>query len=183
MSFSLHRDKVRFLMIDVQERLLPAISGHDAVLGNAVRLLKTAQTLSIPLFYTEQYPKGIGPTHKELLEALPDGTRRFEKVHFSCCGEEGFDGFLNEVPRPVTVLFGIESHICVLSTALDLAARGERVVVAADACGSRSPENHALALSAMGRSGVLPLPTETVVYRLIGRSGTPEFKAMLPLFK
>lgn len=183
MTFRLRRDEVRLLMIDVQERLLPVISGREAIVRNAVRLAKAAAVLAVPFFYTEQYPKGIGGTDGTIAAALPETARRLEKMHFSCCSEENFDAFLAQQPRPVTVLFGIESHICVLGTALDMIARGHRIAVAADACGSRSPENHALAVEAMRAAGAPVIPTETVVYHMLGRSGTPEFKALLPLFK
>jgi nicotinamidase-related amidase len=173
-------------MVDVQERLLPSISGSGAVLENGVRLLKTAAELALPVLYTEQYPKGIGATAAELssiLAALPEGARRFEKTAFSCCDEPGFPVAFQAAEREVTVMFGIESHICVLSTVRDLLERGRKIVLAADACGSRSPENHRLALDAARAWGAAVLPTETVVYQLLGRSGTPEFKALLPLFK
>ncbi|HCL80615.1 MAG TPA: hydrolase [Synergistaceae bacterium] len=183
MTFRLRRNEVRLLMIDVQERLLPVITGRETIVKNAVKLAKAADVLTVPFFYTEQYPKGIGGTDGRITGALPETARRLEKVHFSCCSEEAFDGFLFQEPRPVTVLFGIESHICVLGTVLDMIAQGHKIAVAADACGSRSPENHALAMEAMRAAGALVVPTETVVYHMIGRSGTPEFKALLPLFK
>ncbi len=171
------------LMVDIQERLMPSIAGGEVVLRNAVRLLTAAKVLNLPLLVTEQYPKGIGPTLPELNALVPSGTPRLEKTCFSCCGAEGFDGALDALDRPVTVVFGIETHICILSTVMDLLGRGRSVVLAADACGSRSAENHALALDAARGCGALVVPTETVVYRMLGAAGTPEFKALLPLFK
>jgi nicotinamidase-related amidase len=151
----LHREKTSLLMVDVQERLLPLISGHEAVLRNVVR--------------------------------------RFEKTAFSCCDEPGFIKVFQATMRESVVIFGIESHICVLSTVQDLLGqdlldqdppgRGRQIVLAADACGSRSPENHRLALDDARTRGAVVLPTETVIYQLLGRSGTPEFKTLLPLFK
>ncbi|MDR2175416.1 MAG: isochorismatase family protein [Synergistaceae bacterium] len=179
----LRREETAFLMIDVQERLLPSISGREAVLENGVRLLKTAAQLALPVLCTEQYPKGIGATAAELSSVFPDGTRRFEKMAFCCCDEPDFLEALRVQEREVIVIFGIESHICVLSTVQDLLERGRKVVLAADACGSRSPEHHRLALDAARTCGAAVLPTETVVYQLLGRSGTPDFKALLPLFK
>jgi nicotinamidase-related amidase len=170
-------------MIDIQERLLPSIDRHEAVVRNGVRLLKAADLLSLPVLYTEQYPKGIGPTEASLLDALPKGSKRFEKVTFSCCEEPGFLENFEATMRSVTVAFGTECHICVLSTVEDLLDRGRKIVVAADASGSRTPDNHAWALETLRSCGALVLPTETIVYQLLGRSGTPDFKSMLPFFK
>ncbi|MDR1622413.1 MAG: isochorismatase family protein [Synergistaceae bacterium] len=183
MSLRLHKEETSFLMIDVQERLLPSIHRREEVVQNAVRLMKVAEVLSLPVLYTEQYPKGIGSTEASVLAALPQGTRRFEKMTFSCCEEPDFLGIFEATMRPVTVVFGTETHICVLSTTEDLLDRGRKIVIAADACGSRTPDNYSLALATLRSCGALVLPTETVVYQLLGRSGTPEFKAMLPLFK
>lgn len=183
MSLRLHKEETSLLMIDVQERLLPSIDRHEEVVRNGVRLLKTAELLSLPVLYTEQYPKGIGPTEASLLAALPKGARRFEKLHFSCLEEPGFLDDFEATMRPVTVVFGTETHICVLSTVEDLLDRGRKIVIAADASGSRTSDNQNLALATARSCGALVLPTETVVYQLLGRSGTPDFKAMLPFFK
>jgi nicotinamidase-related amidase len=183
MSLRLHKEETSLLMIDVQERLLPSIDRHEAVVQNAVRLLKTAELLSLPVLYTEQYPKGIGSTEASVLAALPKGARRFEKMTFSCCEEPGFLDIFEATMRSVTVIFGTESHICILSTLEDLLDRGRKIVLAADASGSRTSDNHNLALATARSCGALVLPTETIVYQLLGRSGTPEFKAMLPFFK
>jgi nicotinamidase-related amidase len=183
MSLRLHKEETSLLMIDVQERLLPSIDRHEAVVQNGVRLLKVAELLSLPVLYTEQYPKGIGPTEASLLAALPKDARRFEKMHFSCCEEPDFLENFEAPMRPVTVVFGTESHICVLSTVEDLLERGRKIVIAADASGSRTSDNHNLALATLRSCGALVLPTETVVYQLLGKSGTTDFKAMLPFFK
>lgn len=181
--FRLFRSSTQMLMVDVQERLLPAISGSEEIRRNILRLVRASEVLQIPFFYTEQYPRGLGPTDGEILSSLPAGARRFEKNHFSCCDEEGFTDFLELTGPNRIVLFGIETHICILTTLLDLLARGRKVVLAADACGSRAPENADLALKAAAAAGALVVPTETVIYQLMGQSGTAEFKALLPLFK
>jgi nicotinamidase-related amidase len=184
MAARLCRDETFFLMIDVQERLLPSIESPDAMVQNGVRLLKAAEALSLPVLWTEQYPRGIGATVAPLMESIPASAVRLEKMTFSCCDEPGFTEKLRELKRPTVVMFGIETHICVLSTAMDLIKNeGYNVVFAADACGSRTRENHNLALEAARSCGALIIPTETVVYQLLGRSGTAEFKGLLPLFK
>ncbi len=174
------------LMVDIQERLLPAIANRDAVLQNSVRLLTAARELNLPLIVTEQYPKGIGPTVPELAALIPEGAPVLSKASFSCCGAPSFDEALEDClsqGRSTAVLFGVETHICVLATAMDLLERGVSVALAADACGSRSPDNHALGLEAARDCGALIIPTETVVYHILGEAGTPQFKALLPLFK
>ena len=179
----LRREDTALLMIDMQERLLPAVADQEEIMKNSHKLLSAAPVLQLPAMYTEQYPKGIGPTVKSLLDILPEGTDRFEKTAFSCCDQPGFLEKLDAMGRPVTVLFGIETHICVLSTAMDLVRSGRRAVLAADAGGSRTARNKELALNAMSSIGVSVLPTETIISQLLGASGTAEFKALLPLFK
>jgi nicotinamidase-related amidase len=170
------------LLVDIQERLLPSISGQDSVRKNARILCTVARELKIPVKITEQYPKGIGPTIPDLRDVTA-GCPVFEKKHFSCCDAPGFDAFFFDSTRPVTILFGIESHICILSTLLDMRERDLPVVLAADACGSRDPLHASLALEQARSAGALVLPVESVVYRLLGCAGTSEFKTLLPLFK
>ena len=177
------------LMIDIQERLLPAMYNKDEVLANSQKLLTSARELSIPLMISEQYPKGIGATVPELSALITDDSPVIDKTEFSCCNNPGFgDAFLNlrfnSGTKDTAILFGIETHICVLATALDLQEKYNlNVVIAADSCGSRSRDNHSLALEAMRSAGCFVVPSETVIYQLLGKAGTPQFKALLPLFK
>lgn len=177
------------IMIDIQERLMPAIFNKDEVIKNAVRLLTAAKELSLPLIVSEQYPKGIGSTLPELKELIPDGTSIISKTEFSCCEAADFDdAFLNlrfnEGKKDTAVLFGVETHICVLGTAMTLLEKYNlNVVIAADSCGSRTEKNHELALEAARSLGCLVVPTETVIYHMLEKAGTPQFKALLPLFK
>lgn len=183
MHRTLQAQSVSFLLVDVQERLLPAVDRKQAVAENARKLLEAARVLEVPVLVTEQYPRGIGPTVAPLAELLSGGTPVLEKTSFSCCGAPGFDAAFRAMERPRTVIFGIETHICVLATVMDLLCRGTEVVLAADACGSRTEENHSLGLQAARDCGALVIPTESVIYQMMGRAGTPEFKALLPLFK
>jgi nicotinamidase-related amidase len=170
-------------MIDVQEKLLPAITDNDEIVKNIVKLMKAAVVLETPVLYTEQYPKGIGSTISSLLEALPVAAVRFEKNTFSCCDEIGFNERLSGLNRSLIIVFGIESHICVLSTVMDVLTQGIKVVIAEDACGSRNPRHHDLAMEEARTCGASVLPTESIIYHMLLRSGTQEFKTMLPLFK
>ena len=172
-----------FLMVDLQERLLPAISNREAVVRSSAKLLTAARELSVPLVVTEQYPRGIGPTVPQLAELIPAGTPNLTKTSFSCCGAAGFDAVVTALGRNTAVIFGTETHICVLATAMDLVGRGVKVVLAADACGSREGTNHELALAAARSFGALVVPAETVIYQMMGEAGTPHFKALLPILK
>ncbi|MBR6901068.1 MAG: isochorismatase family protein [Synergistaceae bacterium] len=177
------------LMIDMQERLLPAVFNKNEIIKNSVRILTAARELSVPMIITEQYPQGIGATIPELKNLISEDTEIMEKVEFSCCAAQKFgDSFLNlsfnSGTKDTAILFGVETHICVLATAIDLIEKCNlNVVIAADACGSREEKNHTLALDAARALGCLVVPTETVVYHMLEKAGTPQFKALLPLFK
>ena len=171
-----------FVMIDIQEKLVPVINGGEKAVFEASRLLRCAQTLKIPLLTTEQYPKGLGPTVTPL-RPLVDENALFAKTSFSCFDADGFAEKLEEQKRRSVVLFGMESHICLLTTAMDMKKRGYETIVADEACGSRDLCHHELAMRNLLAAGVAVLPVETIVYQLLGRAGTPEFKALLPLFK
>ena len=176
------REDTFFLMIDLQEKLMPAIHDAERILQESERLLRSAAALSLPVIATEQYPKGLGGTLASL-RVLAEPFALLPKTTFSCTGAEGFDEALEGVGRKSAVLFGVETHICVFTTAMILAKRGYQVVVAGEACGSRKAAHHDLAVNSLLAAGVAVLPVETVVYQLLGRSGTPEFKALLPYFK
>lgn len=171
-----------FLMIDMQEKLIPAIEGGEKAVFEAARLMKCAQVMKIPTLVTEQYPKGLGATVEPLREFLDDSLY-MSKTAFSCFGAPGFAELLARQGRRTVVVFGVESHICLFSTAMELKERKYQTIVAEDACGSRKSHNHDLALQNLLAAGVGVLPAETVVYQLLGRAGTPEFKTLLPLFK
>ena len=178
----LRAEKCVFVMIDLQETLAPAMSGIEPVLYEAERLLKSAAALKIPVLATEQYPKGLGATVPPLRELLGSAAA-LGKTSFSCFGAPDFAAALARCGRRTAVVFGIESHICVFSTAMELKERGYDVAVVEEACTSRNRRHHELAMRNLLAAGVAVLPVETVVYQLLGRSGTPEFKALLPLFK
>lgn len=177
------------LVTDIQERLVAAMFNKDEVLKNSLLLLKAASELSVPSIVTEQYPKGIGTTLPELKALLPEDTPILEKTEFSCVQAPGFsDAYLNlsfdSGVKDTAVLFGLETHICVLGTVLDMLDKYKlNIIVAADACGARSRDNHELALEAMRSLGCLVLPSESVIYQMLGRSDTPQFKTLLPLLK
>jgi nicotinamidase-related amidase len=173
------------LMIDLQERFLPAIPdmAADKPCGrNSVILATAARTLGLPVVISEQYPKGLGHTLPWIAEAAA-GAAIVEKTAFSCCDESELCLHLDRLSRRTVVLCGVEAHVCVLSSAADLVARGFTVLVAADAVASRRTESRDQALAAMRDLGALVLPTESILFRLLRRAGTPEFKAISALVK
>jgi nicotinamidase-related amidase len=180
----LRSEEVRFLLIDIQEKLFPHIYNREEIRANTARLLAAARLLDAPMFYTEQYPAGIGLTDENIRKAIPDGSKRFEKMHFSCFDEPEFkSSFMASDDAKVTVVWGIETHICIMTTVMDMLDCGLQVAVVSDAVGSRLKTNSDMALDAMRSAGALVIPTESVVYQMLGVSGTDKFKAMLPYFK
>jgi len=170
------------LLIDFQERLFPNVYEHQRVLTRIDLLLFAANLMRIPVLVTEQYPKGLGRTIEEIRTALPQA-QPLEKMDFSCVPAEGFKERLSSLGRDQIVLAGIETHICVAQTALDLASRGETVFVVADATASRRLMDAQIALQRMDRSGLTITTAEAVVFEWLRRAGTEEFKAIQPKLK
>jgi nicotinamidase-related amidase len=168
------------VVIDIQERLLPAIHEKERVVANTVRLVKGAVILGLPTVVTEQYRKGLGPTVPEVAAAVP-GFAPMEKLAFSSCGAEGFVAVLEAKGIRDVILCGIEAHVCVTQTCLDLLARGFRAFIVADALSSRTPENHRAGVERMRDAGAIIVSTEMILFELLGRAGTAEFKQILPL--
>ncbi len=172
------RSDTGLLVIDVQTKLMDKIADRNRIVANVARLIDGAGILGVPVQATEQYPKGIGPTVPELVERLPV---RPEKLSFSCCGlPEVADQFRSRGVQKV-LLAGIETHVCVQQTALDLAAHGFRVYVAVDAVGSRHDVDRDVGLRRMERAGVVLTTTESALFEWMERSGTPEFKQISKL--
>jgi nicotinamidase-related amidase len=173
------------VVVDVQERLLPFIHDSEFVVGQIVRLIRGFQIVGAPILVTEQYRKGLGPTAPEIIGVL-EPARAFqpiEKMTFSCGAHGEFMARLAETGRRQVVLCGIESHVCVLQTALHLAeggaagAPGEwEVYLAADAVSSRSPRNLEIALRRMEQAGVRLTSCEMAVFEMLQVCGTPQFK-------
>ncbi len=175
------RDEVAFVLIDIQERFLPVIHNIETVIDNANKLVSGASILKIPLVVTEQYPKGLGRTVDEIV--LDEGQEIIEKTSFDCFGCNDFVEGLEKMDAKSLVIFGIEVHVCVLKTALEAVARNHETYVVADAVSSRTEENKILALERLRQSGVFIVSTEMILFQLMDRSGTDEFKAISRLVK
>jgi nicotinamidase-related amidase len=181
-SLRLTRAKAGLVVVDVQERLLPAIFEQQRVVQNTVRLIQGAAILQVPIFATEQYRKGLGPTVPEVAGAIP-GFAPMEKLAFSACGAAGFIPALKKRKVSEAILCGIEAHVCVSQTCLDLLEKGFRVFVVADAVSSRTPENYRFGLDRMRAAGAVIVSTEMVLFELLEQAGTDEFKQVLTLVK
>jgi nicotinamidase-related amidase len=177
--------KATLLLVDMQERLLPAMTGGAEAEARCAILLKAARALEVPVIVSEQYPKGLGRTVPGLGAELGNAPV-FEKTAFSCWKDEGLKQHMivhHEAGRPLVILAGIESHVCVMQTAADLSAAGFGVFAVADAMASRAPASHALAMERMRQHGVAVVNTEMVVFELLGKAGTAEFKALSSLVR
>ena len=172
----IERERSTLLVVDIQERLLPHIHEGQAVLDNAVWLVKVAQRLGVPVMLSEQYPKGIGHT-VAVLRGLTLPGQVAEKLHFSCVAAQCLDG-LQGSERPQVVVAGTESHVCVLQTVLDLKQAGKEVFVVADAIGSRKPSDKELALARMRGHGVHIVSREMVAFEWLKQAGTDEFRTV-----
>jgi nicotinamidase-related amidase len=162
------------LVIDVQERLLPHMHEWQRVLEQAVWLVKVAHKLGVPVLASEQYPKGIGGTHPELSALIPRAAIA-EKMHFSCVAARCLSPLAGHERRQMVVC-GIESHVCVLQTVLDLRQQGKEVFVVDSAVGSRDPRDKALALERMRAAGAIVVSREMVAFEWLHEAGTPLFK-------
>lgn len=180
--FRLLRDKAALVVIDVQEKLVPQMEYLEQMERNIKILVASARRLGIPIFRTEQYPKGLGGTIQSIAEDLID-VKPVAKVTFSCWGDEVFRGELEASGRKQVILAGMEAHVCVLETTLDLLAAGYDVYLAADAICSRRKQNWQTGLRLAETAGGVLTCTETIFFQLLGRSDTPEFKDLINLLK
>jgi len=164
------------VVIDVQERLAAVMPAREAVVSAAGILLEAATRLDIPVLLTEQYPQGLGVTVPELVAKLPEGATKIEKTSFSACG------VLPLIRRQV-VLAGMEAHVCVLQTALELAAAGREVFVAADAICSRTEANYRNALARMQAAGIILTNTESVIFEWLRDAAHEQFRVLAKLIR
>jgi len=175
-------DQSCLIVIDIQERLVPAMQAPARVIRNAGVLLRAASRLGIPILMTEQYPKGLGHIVPELDGLAPDA-EVLTKMHFSCMNDETFAARFKALGRSQAVIVGMEAHICVMQTGVNLMEEGYEIFVVTDATSSRSPESEKACLDRLGAAGAGIVTTEMVVFEWLGRAGTPEFKELLPLIK
>jgi nicotinamidase-related amidase len=162
------------LVVDVQDKLLHHVHDWQSLLQNVIWLVRAARRIGVPVSATEQYPRGLGHTNAELADEFPDGAVA-EKLHFSCVAAN----CLPDLPgseRPQVVICGMESHVCVMQTAIELLGQDKSVFVVGDAVGSRNPSDHTLALERMRDHGIEIVSREMVVFEWLRKAGTPLFK-------
>jgi nicotinamidase-related amidase len=178
----LDRDRSTLVIIDVQEKLFPHVHEYERLLARIDLLIAGAKLMGVPILLTEQYPKGLGATIPQIRELIPE-IQPLSKIDFSCAAVDGFREQLAALRRDQIILTGIEAHICVAQTALDLTHKGERVIVAADAVSSRRPYDLKIALGRLKQSGLMLSTAESIVFEWLRRAGTNEFKALQPKLK
>jgi nicotinamidase-related amidase len=168
----LDRERAALVVIDVQEAFRKAVPSFDDVTRGTAALIRGGEAVGVPIIVTEQYPKGLGHTVEEVAEQLPEGLEPIEKICFSAPEAEGFD----LRGRNQALVCGIEAHVCVNQTVLDLIDEGKEVHVAVDAVGSRFPESKEIGIEKARRAGAVITNVETALFELVGRAGTDEFK-------
>jgi nicotinamidase-related amidase len=180
----LNVDECALAVIDIQQKLLPPIFNKEQLIRNASLLIRLAKILNIPTLLTTQYAKGLGGTVPEIA-SLMDGTEAIDKLEFSCFGKDTFCSAVKSLPgkRNTMLLCGMETHICVMQTALGALEQGYLVHVASDAVGSRAESNWKVGLERMRDAGCVISSTEMMMYELLRQSGTAAFKELLPYLK
>jgi nicotinamidase-related amidase len=180
----LEADQCALIVVDMQEKLLPPIWEKERLLRNVQLLIRLAGILKIPALVTTQYAKGLGKTVPEIASMLPD-TPPIDKLMFSCFGSDVFCSLLKRLPgqRTTVLLCGMETHICVMQTALGALREGYLVHVACDAVSSRTELNWRIGLDRMRSAGAILSSTEMMIYELLRSSGAPAFKELLPYLK
>lgn len=177
-----HRASV-LLLVDIQERLMPAMHEPLRVIANAAILLGAAYRLGVPVIVTEQYPKGLGHTVPDIAGLIRDRDAVMPKLTFSAAADPATLARLRQSRRGQVLIAGVEAHVCVLQTAIGLVQAGYQVFVVADATSARSPHNVALAMERLTLNGVSVVSTEMALFEWLGRAGTDEFRDLSRLIR
>lgn len=178
----LKKETTALIIIDMQERILPVIRNFETVVDNTIKLIKGFKFLNLPVYYTEQYPKGLGHTSQKILDEL-SGLKAVQKLSFSCSGAVKLFDELKSKQLKQIVVCGIESHVCIQQTVLDLLANNFQVNLIADAVSSRKEMDYNIALDRMRINGAEITTAESVLFELLEVCGTPEFKEVSKIVK
>ena len=163
------------LVVDIQDKLVPAVFESDRLIKNAKWLMEIANILNVPVLISEQYPKGLGHT-VAVLDNLVQAKQKMEKLSFSCAADDDCQSSIQSLGREQVIIIGMEAHVCVMQTALDLKSMGKEVFVVADVVSSRNPKDIELALQRMRQGGIHIVGREMVAFEWMRKSGTEEFK-------
>jgi len=174
-KFTLHKDKSILMVIDIQDRLAQVMNNREAVITNTVNLIELAKIYKIPIVLTEQYPKGLGNTVKEIRDVLHE-YKPYEKLAFDCCLEDSILSRIKDLSRSQIIVTGMETHICVLQTVTSLIANGYNVHLVSDAVCSRVEHNWKIGLEMTRDIGAVITSTEIALFQLLKVAGTEEFK-------
>lgn len=176
------RDNTALLIIDIQEKILSVMHNPKMVIDNTLKIIKGFKKLNLPIFYTEQYPKGLGPTAASILKEL-EGLSAIQKMTFSCYGADNLFQRLRDNEANQVVVAGIEAHVCVQQTVLDLISNNFQVDVLANATSSRKEIDYHFALQRMSKHGAEITTVESVLFELLNECGTDEFKSISKIIK
>jgi nicotinamidase-related amidase len=176
------RDDTAAVVVDIQERLFPHIHDGDIMLKNCLRLIEGLKILSVPVIITQQYTKGLGPTVPSVIQMFSE-FRHIEKISFSCCEEPAFKKEIDLLGKTDIIICGIESHVCVLQTCLDLLANGKRPVVVEDCVSSRKPNDKQIAIERMRQEGARISTMESLLFELARVAGNETFKSISGIVK
>lgn len=171
------------VVIDMQERLLPAMAHPESCTERASLLIRAAAALGLPVIVTEQYPKGLGPTVPAISSVLPEGAEIFEKSSFSCFGEASFSSKIDALKIRTLILCGVETHVCVAQTAWDARLKNMDVFIAQDAVSSRHDGDRDGALAQFRADGIRVVTAEMMLFLLLRTSKNPAFKEISKLVK
>lgn len=178
----LKKETTALLIIDIQERILPVIRNIESVIENNLKLIRGFKVMQLPIYFTEQYPKGLGPTSSKILDELT-GYTAYQKMTFSCSGAENLFEEFHKKKLTQIVVCGVESHVCVQQTVLDLIANDFQVDLAADAVSSRKETDYKIALDRMRTLGAEITTTESILFELLEVCGTTVFKEVSKIVK
>jgi len=182
----MQRERSQLLIVDVQEKVAPPVHDAAAMIAVCCRIVQIATRLGVPITVSQHYPKGLGVTVEPLRTMLGADAVVLDKMHFSCMGNKAlhhrFDT-LRDQSRGQVVIAGIEAHVCVGQTALDLLADGYEVYLVADGVSSRSPLSRDLSLTRIRQAGGYIVDSEMVMFEWLGKAGTPEFKDLIGLIR
>lgn len=173
------------VVVDIQEPFARAMADRERLAGNVVTLIRVAHIAGVPVLVTEQNPEKLGPTVPEIRSVLEElGLYKpVGKLTFSCCAADGFVQQVRKAKRDTLLLTGMEAHVCVQQTALEALTLGYRVHVISDAVTSRRRDDWQVAMAKLRHAGAVISSTEMIAYELLGRAGTPQFKAAIPYLK
>lgn len=176
------KENTAALIIDIQEKLFPHIDQHAALEKNTKILIEGLKAIEIPLLITQQYTKGLGTTIASLQESIGE-IEHIEKMAFSCCDDENFMVELHKLNKKNVIVAGIEAHVCVLQTTIDLVENGFTPIVIADCISSRNANNKNIALERMQKEGAIISSYESILFELCRYSGNETFKTISKLVK